>query len=343
MILVTGGAGYIGTHTCVALLDKGYEVAVLDNFSNSWPEALERVQHITGKKLRVHRGDVRDRADVVLALRRSEVTAVVHLAGLKAAGDSMAQPLSYYDHNVGGTLHLVQGMAQCGVRTLVFSSSATVYGKPHSLPYTEAHPLGAANVYGRTKRVVEDMLRDLHHSDPSWRIAILRYFNPLGAHFSGLIGEDPLGTPSNPLPFVAQAAGGRHGHLDIWRTDYATHDGTSVRDYLHVDDLAAGHVSALGLLAQRPQCVALNLGTGRGVSVRELVAAFERASGQPVSYAVAPRREDHMAEYCSDPAEAWRVMGWKATRDLETIFADAWRWQKNNPCGYQRAPSVSTA
>lgn len=343
MILVTGGAGYIGTHTCVALLEKGHEVAVLDNFSNSWPEALERVQQITGKTLRIHRGDVRDRADVVLALRRSEATAVVHLAGLKAVGESMAQPLRYYDHNVSGTLHLLQGMSQCGVQTLVFSSSATVYGIPHHLPCSETHPLGATNVYGRTKRVVEDMLRDLHHSDPSWRIAILRYFNPIGAHASGLIGEDPLGIPNNLLPFVAQVAGGRRDHLDIWGEDYATPDGTGVRDYLHVDDLAAGHVSALGLLARRPQCVALNLGTGRGVSVRELVAAFEKASGQPIACRVAPRRDGDVAEYCSDPAEAWRVMGWQATRNLETMCADAWRWQKNNPHGYHSVRAESTA
>jgi len=334
MILVTGGAGYIGTHTCVALLQRGHEVAVLDNFSNSCPQALDRVAQITGKKLQIHHGDVRERTDVLQALRQSRADAVVHLAGLKAVGESMGQPLHYYDHNVAGALHLLQTMDECGLRSLVFSSSATVYGDPAFMPCTESHPLGPNNVYGRTKRVVEDMLRDLHHSDPTWHIAILRYFNPIGAHPSGLIGDDPLGTPNNLLPFVAQVATGRRDHLDIWGDDYATPDGTGIRDYLHVCDLAAGHASALQQLARGPGCLALNLGTGRGVSVRELVAAFERASGVPIACRVGPRRDGDVAAYCSDPAEAMRVMGWSATRDLATMCEDAWRWQKNNPHGY---------
>lgn len=334
MILVTGGAGYIGTHTCVALLDGGHEVAVLDNFSNSHPKALDRVRAITGKTLQIYNGDVRERTDVLEALRQSKAHAVVHLAGLKAVGDSMTQPLLYYGCNVAGSLCVLQAMAECGLRQLVFSSSATVYGDPECLPCTEAHPLRPNNVYGRTKRVVEDLLRDLYRSDPSWRIAILRYFNPIGAHASGLIGDDPSGLPNNLLPFVAQVATGRRDHLDIWGDDYATPDGTGVRDYLHVCDLAGGHVRALQHLARGPQCLVLNLGTGCGVSVRELVTAFERASGRTIACRVAPRRDGDVAAYWSDPAEAKRVMGWSAQRDLAAMCEDAWRWQAGNPQGY---------
>ncbi len=334
MILVTGGAGYIGSHTCVALLEAGHEVAVLDNFSNSLPIALDQVSKIAGKKLHIYEGDVRERTDILNALHLSGAHAVVHLAGLKAVGESMAKPLLYYDNNVLGTVRVLQAMEECGLKTLVFSSSATVYGDPAFLPCTESHPLDPRSVYGRSKRVVEDVLRDLFHSDPMWCIAILRYFNPIGAHHSGLIGDDPLGTPNNLLPFVAQVATGQRDHLDIWGDDYATPDGTGVRDYLHVCDLAAGHVSALQNLANGPACLVLNLGTGLGVSVRELVSAFENACGQVIPCCVAPRRAGDVAAYCSDPSEARRVMGWSSTRDLATMCVDAWRWQRNHPKGY---------
>ncbi|HQV47316.1 MAG TPA: UDP-glucose 4-epimerase GalE, partial [Nitrospira sp.] len=264
MILVTGGAGYIGSHTCVELLNAGCAVTVFDNFSNSHPEALARVERITGKSLRVIRGDCRDRAALVAALRESRATAVIHFAGLKAVGESVQQPMAYYDNNVVGSLRLLEAMRECGVQRLVFSSSATVYGDPQRLPLTEDHPLSATNPYGRTKLMVEEILRDLQRSDASWRICILRYFNPVGAHASGLIGEDPQGTPNNLLPFVAQVAVGRRECLNVWGNDYSTPDGTGVRDYIHVVDLALGHLKALEALdrLERPgECLTVNLGT----------------------------------------------------------------------------------
>ena len=337
MILVTGGAGYIGSHACVELLNAGCAVTVFDNFSNSHPEALARVERITGKSLRVIRGDCRDRAALVAALRESRATAVIHFAGLKAVGESVQQPLAYYDNNVVGSLRLLEAMRECGVQQLVFSSSATVYGDPQRLPLTEDHPLSATNPYGRTKLMVEEILRDLQRSDASWRICILRYFNPVGAHASGLIGEDPQGTPNNLLPFVAQVAVGRRECLNVWGNDYSTPDGTGVRDYIHVVDLALGHLKALEALdrLERPgECLTVNLGTGNGYSVLEIVRAFEAASGKPVPYKIAPRRPGDVASCYADPKQALKSLGWRAARGLKEMCADAWRWQSSNPKGY---------
>lgn len=336
-ILVTGGAGYIGSHTCVELLNAGYNVTVFDNYGNSKPEALNRVERITGRTLaRVH-GDVRDGAALQAALRASGATAVIHFAGLKAVGESTEQPLRYYDNNVVGTLRLLEAMQACGVKTLVFSSSATVYGDPQRLPLTEDHPLSATNPYGRTKLVVEDMLRDAFAADASWRLGVLRYFNPVGAHASGLIGEDPQGVPNNLLPFVAQVAVGRRAFLNVWGNDYDTPDGTGVRDYIHVVDLALGHLRALEALgggADAGRCMAVNLGTGVGYSVLDMVKAFEQASGKPVPYRIQPRRAGDVAACYANPALAQSLLGWTAERTLQQMCADAWRWQSSNPQGY---------
>lgn len=337
MILVTGGAGYIGSHTCVELLQAGFEVTVFDNFSNSHPEALARVQRITGKPVPLVRGDCRDRAALAAAMRASKATAVIHFAGLKAVGESVEQPLSYYDNNVVGTLRLLEAMGECGVKQLVFSSSATVYGDPQRLPLTEDHPLSATNPYGRSKLMVEEILRDLQNSDASWRLCILRYFNPVGAHVSGLIGEDPRGVPNNLLPFVAQVAVGRRASLNVWGGDYPTPDGTGVRDYIHVVDLALGHLKALQTLersTQMTECLTVNLGTGNGYSVLEIVKAFEQASGKPVPYQVAARRPGDIASCYADPQHAQAQLGWRAERGLAEMCADAWRWQSANPKGY---------
>lgn len=341
MILVTGGAGYIGSHTCVELLQAGQDVTVFDNFSNSHPESLERVQRITGKQLRIIRGDIRDRATLVTALRDSGAQAVIHFAGLKAVGESVEQPLSYYDNNVVGSLRLLEAMNICGVKTLVFSSSATVYGDPQRLPLTEDHPLSTTNPYGQTKLTVEHILRDLQRSDTSWRIGILRYFNPVGAHMSGLIGEDPQGTPNNLMPFVAQVAIGRRPHLNVFGNDYHTKDGTGVRDYIHVVDLAIGHLKALEALERathRTECLTVNLGTGTGYSVLEIVRAFEQASGKPVAYRIAPRRPGDVAACYADPSQAATLLGWQAKRNLAEMCADTWKWQGLNPHGYKPLP-----
>src|SRR5574338_1674727 len=334
MILVTGGAGYIGSHTCVELLNAGLDVTVFDNFCNSHPEALRRVEHITGKKLRVVQGDCRDRSSVTKALQESQAIAVIHFAGLKAVGESVQQPLAYYDNNVIGTLRLLEAMSECGVKTLVFSSSATVYGEPRRLPLTEDHPLSATNPYGRSKLMIEEILRDVYRSDSSWRCAILRYFNPVGAHSSGLIGEDPRGTPDNLMPFVAQVAIGRREYLNVWGNDYPTPDGTGVRDYIHVVDLASGHLKALDYLANHEGLLTVNLGTGRGYSVLDVVRAFERASGRVIPHDIVARRPGDIAECWADPTLAAEVLGWKAERDLDTMCRDAWRWQQSNPSGY---------
>ena len=337
MIFVTGGAGYIGSHTCVELLDAGFEVTVFDNFSNSHPEALARVERITGKTLHLVRGDCRDRAAVVAALRQSGASAVIHFAGLKAGGQSGTQPLAYYDNNVAGTLRLLEAMGECGVKIMVFSSSATVYGDPIRLPITEDHPLSATNPYGRTKLMIEEILRDLHRSDASWRIGLLRYFNPVGAHASGLIGEAPQGTPNNLLPFVAQVAVGRRAFLNVWGHDYPTSDGTGVRDYIHVVDLALGHLKALKILEQsqeRAECLTVNLGTGTGYSVLDIVRAFEQASGRSVPYKIAARRPGDIASCYADPQRAIELLGWRAERGLSAMCTDTWRWQQMNPGGY---------
>jgi len=332
-ILVTGGAGYIGSHTCVELLNAGHQVFVFDNLCNSSAESLVRIERITGRLVTFVRGDIRDRGALEAALRTHSCTAVIHFAGLKAVGESVAKPISYYDNNVYGTLCLLQAMGACGVRTLVFSSSATVYGEPQRLPLTEDHPLSATNPYGRTKLMIEDILRDLHQAEPDWRISILRYFNPVGAHESGLIGEDPKGIPNNLMPFVAQVAVGRRDHLNVWGADYATPDGTGVRDYIHVVDLAMGHLKALDALVS-PQCQAINLGTGTGYSVLDVVRAFERASGRAVPYQMQPRRAGDVASCYADPLLAERVLGWRAVRDLDAMCRDHWGWQHANPNGY---------
>ena len=333
-LLVTGGAGYIGSHTCVELLAAGHAVTVFDNFSNSNPEALARVARIAGRAPALVRGDLRDRAALDAALSASAADAVVHFAGLKAVGESVQKPLLYYDNNMVGTLRLLEAMAARGVRQLVFSSSATVYGEPQRLPLTEDHPLAATNPYGQTKLAIEHMLRELAASDPQWRIGILRYFNPVGAHDSGLIGEDPRDVPNNLMPYVAQVAVGRRDHLSVWGDDYPTPDGTGVRDYIHVVDLALGHLRALQALAAAPGCWAVNLGTGTGYSVLDMVRAFERASGRAVPYRVAPRRPGDVAACYADPTLARERLGWRAERGLEAMCRDAWRWQSGNPAGY---------
>jgi UDP-glucose 4-epimerase len=309
---------------------------VFDNYCNSKPEALNRVERITGKTLTRVRGDVRDVVALEAALRSSGASAVIHFAGLKAVGESGQVPLQYYDNNVIGTLRLLESMQVCGIKTLVFSSSATVYGDPQYLPLTEDHPLSATNPYGRTKLVVEDMLRDTFAADASWRFGVLRYFNPVGAHESGLIGEDPQGVPNNLLPFVAQVAVGRREFLNVWGKDYATPDGTGVRDYIHVVDLAQGHLRTLEALgrAAAGQCTAINLGTGVGYSVLDMVKAFEQTSGKSVPYKVQARRLGDIAACYANPALAQEVLGWQASRNLQDMCADAWRWQRSNPHGY---------
>lgn len=334
MVFVTGGAGYIGSHTCVELLNAGHQVTVFDNLSNSQPEALRRVERITGKKLNFIQGDIRNLDELQAALKASAAQAVIHFAGLKAVGESVAQPLDYYDNNVLGTLKLLQAMQAVDVKSIVFSSSATVYGDPQRLPLTEDHPLSATNPYGQTKLVIENMLRDLFVSDPAWRIGILRYFNPVGAHASGLIGEDPQGTPNNLLPFVAQVAVGRREFLNVWGNDYLTPDGTGVRDYIHVVDLALGHLAALQRLQVQAQCFEVNLGTGVGYSVLDMVRAFEQASGKPVAFKFSPRRTGDVASCYADPRFAKELLGWQAQRGLATMCQDAWRWQSGNPTGY---------
>ena len=333
MILVTGGAGYVGSHTCVELLNAGEQVVVFDNFCNSNPASLDRVQEISGKSLIVIEGDIRDQVAIESVLTEYGCTAVLHFAGLKSVQDSVARPLEYYDYNVIGSHRLLRAMQNTGVNKIIFSSSATVYGNPQFLPYTEDHPLNAINPYGRTKIVIEDMLRDQYVSDPNWSIGILRYFNPVGAHESGLIGEDPKGVPNNLVPFVAQVAIGRRERLNIWGNDYDTPDGTGVRDYIHVMDLAAGHLSALQLL-DGPKCFAVNLGTGTGSSVLEVVRAFEKVSGTRVPYDVKARRPGDIDSCYAATAYAFELMGWKATRTLEAMCADHWRWQSTNPDGY---------
>jgi UDP-glucose 4-epimerase len=334
MILVTGGAGYIGSHTCIELIKAGHDVVVLDNFCNSHPEAIARVEKIVGKKIPLVRGDIRDRELLTNVLREYHCDSVIHFAGLKAVGESVEKPLDYYDNNVVGSLRLLEAMRDAGVKAFLFSSSATVYGDPQRLPLTEDHPLSATNPYGRTKLVIEDMLRDFARSAPDWRIGILRYFNPVGAHESGTIGEDPQGIPNNLMPFIAQVAVGRREKLNVWGDDYPTPDGTGVRDYIHVVDLAIGHVRALERLEREAGCFAVNLGTGQGYSVLDMVKAFERASGRPVPYTLAPRRAGDVAACYADPHLAHELLGWKAERGLDAMCADSWRWQQQNPKGY---------
>lgn len=338
MILVTGGAGYIGSHTLVELLNTGQDVLVLDNLANSSVEALKRVSRITGKGITFVEGDIRDRELLDKLFAENAITAVVHFAGLKAVGESVQQPLRYYQNNVAGTLTLCEAMAAAGVYQLVFSSSATVYGDPATVPITEASPTGATtNPYGTSKHMVERILFDLASADANWRIAVLRYFNPVGAHSSGLIGEDPNGIPNNLVPYISQVAVGRLPALNIFGNDYPTADGTGVRDYIHVVDLALGHLKALDKLHTQTGCVAYNLGTGNGYTVLDMVKAFEQASGKPVPYQFAPRRPGDIASCYADPAFAAKELGWHAKLDLPQMMADTWRWQSQNPDGYKGA------
>jgi len=349
-VLVTGGAGYIGSHTCLELLQAGHSVTVLDNFCNSHPESLKRVQSLSGRALTFVQGDIRD-ADLLRRLLDSGVSgqpafdAVVHFAGLKSVGESVQQPLAYFDNNVSGTVCLLRAMAEASVKTLVFSSSATVYGDPASVPISEEFARSATNPYGRSKLIIEDMLEDLYRSDPAWRIARLRYFNPVGAHASGQIGEDPSGAPNNLMPYVSQVAIGRRDCLQVFGGDYPTPDGTGVRDYIHVVDLALGHLAALGSLwqtdAQAGQLLTLNLGTGVGVSVLDLVKAFELASGRPVAYRIVARRAGDVAACYANPSLAQRLLGWRAQRNLADMCTDAWRWQSQNPQGYRQAGATT--
>ena len=330
MILVTGGAGYIGSHTCVALAAAGEPYLVLDNFDNSRHSVLDRVGRITGTVPQYVEGDVRDGALLERVFAQYPVTAVVHFAALKAVGESVREPLRYYDNNVTGTLTLLRAMQAAQVRSLVFSSSATVYGDPASLPIREDFPLSATNPYGWSKLMVEQMLADTDTAEPGqWRIARLRYFNPVGAHESGLIGEDPRGEPNNLMPYVAQVAAGQRERLNVYGDDYPTPDGTGLRDYIHVCDLAEGHMAALRYLRQHAGLLTVNLGTGRPVSVLEMVRSFERASGRTVPYRVAPRRPGDVAACWADPSLAERQLGWRARRSVENMCADAWRWQRN--------------
>lgn len=335
-VLVTGGAGYIGSHTCVELLRAGHVPVIVDNFSNSKPGVLARLREITGREPVCHRLDVRDRGGLKEIFTQEKPEAVIHFAGLKAVGESVAQPWRYYDNNIGSTLALVHVMQEAGCRQLVFSSSATVYGLPETVPVAETAPLAAINPYGRSKLVIEDMLRDFAAAERDWQIALLRYFNPVGAHESGLIGEDPQGIPNNLMPFISQVAVGRLPKLKVFGGDYPTVDGTGVRDYIHVLDLAAGHVKALQWLAEARQggATAINLGTGRGVSVLEMVKAFEAASGRHVPHEIVERRPGDAASCYADASLAQKLLGWKATHDVDAMCRDSWRWQSQNPEGY---------
>ena len=333
-VLLTGGAGFIGSHSCVSLLSAGFTPVILDNFANSKPAVLERLQRITGQALACEKGDVADAAWVESVLRRHQIAGVLHFAGDKAVGESVAQPLKYYRNNIGGTVGLLEAMRAADCRVLVFSSSATVYGDPATVPITENFPRQHTNPYGHTKLVIEDILAAMHTAEPAWRIGILRYFNPVGAHPSGLIGEDPSGIPNNLMPYVAQVAIGKRPFLSVYGNDYPTSDGTGVRDYIHVQDLADGHVAALQALMARGAGFTVNLGTGRGNSVLEVVKAFEQASGKPGPFQIMPRRAGDVAQCYADPALAMQLLGWKAERSLADMCADAWRWQSGNPEGY---------
>ncbi|RZI39839.1 UDP-glucose 4-epimerase GalE [Herbaspirillum sp. HC18] len=334
-ILVTGAAGYIGSHTCVELLTAGYDVVALDNLCNSSAESLKRVEKITGKTFSFHEADVRDRTALDALLRVYRVDAAIHFAGLKAVGESVAKPLAYFENNVSGTVTLLQALGDAGVKNFLFSSSATVYGDPESVPIRESARVSTTNPYGRSKLMVEQVLEDLGKSDPSWAIGALRYFNPVGAHPSGLIGEDPRGIPNNLMPFIAQVAVGRRERLSVFGDDYPTSDGTGVRDYIHVVDLARGHLAALAELFRSGMSFTLNLGTGRGYSVLEMVRAFEEASGRKVPYQITERRPGDIAVCYADPALAWHMLDWRAKKGLGEMCADHWRWQSGNPNGFQ--------
>lgn len=328
-ILLTGGAGYIGSHTAVALVSAGHDVVCFDNLSNSRADVMDRLETITGQAIPLVIGDIRDRAALEQVIRDHDIEAVIHFAGLKSVGEAVAQPLIYYDNNVRGTLSLIEAMVACNVKSLVFSSSATVYGEPQYLPLDESHPTSATNPYGRTKLMIEEVLTDIAAADPDWRIAVLRYFNPVGAHASGLIGEDPNGVPNNLMPFISRVASGRLEQLSVFGDDYDTPDGTGVRDYIHVTDLAAGHVAALHAMGARAESISTwNLGTGRGYSVLEMVEAFERLNGVRVPYQISARRPGDVASCYASPDKAKSELGWKASLGLEDMCASVWRFER---------------
>lgn len=337
-VLITGGAGYIGSHCCVAFLEAGYDIVVLDNLSNASRVSIDRIAAITGRHIPFEMADIRDQDRLEHILKDYKCSAVVHFAGLKAVGESTNIPLAYYENNVVGTHRLLSAMARSGVRRMIFSSSATVYGEPQFLPLTEDHPTSATSPYGRTKLIIEDMLRDVAASDPAWRFGILRYFNPVGAHHSGQIGENPLGIPNNLMPFITQVADGRREELAVFGNDYATRDGTGIRDYIHVTDLVDGHLRAHEVLVSgsaNASCFAVNLGTGNGYSVLEMVRAFERASNKEIRFSFAPRRDGDVAECFANTDLAEELLNWKAERDLDAMCRDTWNWVCKNPRGYE--------
>ena len=334
-ILVTGGAGFIGSHTCVELLNAGYDVVIVDNLYNASEKAVDRVKEITGKDLKFYQVDIRDREGLNEVFDKEDVESVIHFAGLKAVGESVQKPLEYYENNIGGTITLCDVMRSHGVKNIIFSSSATVYGDPAFIPITEECPKGVCtNPYGWTKWMLEQILTDLHTADPEWNVVLLRYFNPIGAHKSGMIGEDPKGIPNNLMPYIAQVAVGRRDSLAIFGNDYPTEDGTGVRDYIHVMDLADGHVVAMEKLANKPGVHIYNLGAGVGSSVLDVVNAFSKACGKPVNYHFAPRREGDLPAYWADASKADRELNWRVTRTLDEMAQDTWHWQSRHPQGY---------
>ncbi|NLY48877.1 MAG: UDP-glucose 4-epimerase GalE [Clostridiales bacterium] len=336
-ILVTGGAGYIASHTDLELLNAGYEVVAVDNLSNSSAEAIRRVERLAGKSIKFYENDIRDKNAMDNIFKNENIDAVIHFAGLKAVGESCEIPLAYYDNNLNGTITLLEVMEKHGVKNLVFSSSATVYGDPETVPITEEFPLSATNPYGRTKLMIEDILRDVYAADKSWNIAILRYFNPIGAHESGEIGEDPNGIPNNLVPYIAKVAMGILDKIHVFGNDYDTPDGTGIRDYIHVVDLAIGHIKAIEKLTQKPGLVTYNLGTGRGYSVLEVIHNYEKACKKKLPYVIDPRRPGDIAVSYADPSKAERELGWKATRGIEEMCRDSYNWQRKNPNGYGKA------
>ena len=333
-VLVTGGTGYIGSHTVVQLLAANYSVVIFDNLCNSSREVLNRIELLSGKKVDFVEGDIRNRDVLQTTFQLHSIDSVIHFAGLKAVGESQAQPLQYYDNNVNGSVILLEEMAKANIKTIVFSSSATVYGDPGYSQYKEDTPVAPINVYGRTKLMVEDIIKDLKNSDASWRAALLRYFNPVGAHASGKMGENPSGIPNNLMPFVAQVAVGKREKLSVYGNDYNTPDGTGKRDYIHVEDLAAGHLAALKVLENQSDLLTLNLGTGKPNSVLEMIHAFEKASGKKINYEIVARRSGDLAEYYADPTLAEKILGWQAQLGIDRMCEDTWRWQMNNPSGY---------
>jgi len=335
MVLVTGGAGYIGSHTCIELSKAGFDFVVYDNLCNASKESLSRVEKIIGKEVKFVEGDIRDSDALQTVFNTYEIDSVIHFAGLKAVGESVEKPLSYYDNNVSGTVVLCEVMKKNNCKKIVFSSSATVYGDPHTTPIKEDFPLSATNPYGRSKLFIEEILRDLFVSDSEWKVVLLRYFNPVGAHKSGTIGEDPNGIPNNLMPFISQTAVGKREQLSVFGGDYDTHDGSGVRDYIHVVDLADGHVKALNKISELDDVLTVNLGTGNGYSVLDMVKAFEKASGKKVPYTIAPRRAGDIAKCFADPSYAKEVLGWEAVRGIDEMCEDSWRWQSNNPNGYK--------